>query len=244
MNTIKIGIVEDEVIIAYDIQSKLKLLGYTVVDLCNNYTSAIEMLKQKQPDLVILDINLHGENEGIEVGKYIRQHLNMPFIYLTANSDTDTISKAKETMPDAYLTKPFSKDGLYSAIEIALYNFNKNGLIKAGAERSKSKKHKDFLFVKVGDYFQRVVFADVLYVESEHNYVTIHTAQKKFVVRTTLQEFLENLDPERFVRIHRSFIVNLDKIEKINTSNIIINGREVPISANYREELMKTLNIR
>ena len=125
MDKIKIGIVEDQAIIALDLQSKLGMLGYIAFDTCDSYSSAIEMLISKRPDIVILDINLHGKNDGIRIGKFIRTKLNMPFIYLTAYSDSHTVAAAKETMPDAYLIKPFNKESLFSTIEVALHNFNK-----------------------------------------------------------------------------------------------------------------------
>ncbi len=244
MTAIKIGIVEDEVIIAYDIQAKLTSLGYTAFEPVHNYADAVEMLTTTGPDLVILDINLDDKNEGIKIGKYIRSKLDMPFIYLTANSDPATVSKAKETMPDAYLLKPFNRDSLFSAIEIALYNFNKTRKAKTGPAENENKNAKYFFFTKSGEYFHRIVFDEILYLESEGNYVTVHTAQKKFIVRVTMHDFLENFDPARFIHIHRSFVVNLGKIEKINASNVVINGKEVPVSGNYREGLLKLLDVR
>ncbi len=243
MNTISIGIVEDEMIIAYDMQSKLQSLGYTVAEPCGSYAAAIQMLTSAPPDLVILDINLDGRNEGIEIGKFIRKNMYIPFIYLTANSDTATVAAAKETTPNAFLVKPFNKDSLYSAIEIALHNYNSNRHVKNERSAEKSGEARDFLFVKIGDYFNRINFADILYMESEHNYVNVYTGQKKFPVRTTMQEFLESFDTGRFVRIHRSYVVNIDKIEKINAVNVIINGKEIPVSSNYREELLALLNV-
>lgn len=242
MSLIKIGIVEDEIIIADDMLSLLQSLGYQVPEPCGNYDEAIAMMQNEQPDLVILDINLGGKKDGIDVGKYIRNNLNIPFIYLTANSDKATIERARETHPDAYLVKPFDKADLYSAIEIALYNFNNQKKITP-QKNNTSPVLRTSIFIKDGEYFHKVNFDDIIYLESEHVYITIHTMKRKFLVRSTMQEYLENLDPAKFFRVHRSYVINLDKIDKINTGNIIVGGAEIPISKNYRDDLLKMLNI-
>ena len=97
--------------------------------------------------------------------------------------------------------------------------------------------------MKVDDYFHRIVFDNILYLKSEHNYVNIHTLEHKVLIRATLQDIFENLD-DRFIRIHRSYVVNSDKIDKINTSNILINGCEIPVSGNFRDDLLRRLTIR
>ncbi|MCF8448535.1 MAG: LytTR family transcriptional regulator DNA-binding domain-containing protein [Taibaiella sp.] len=240
MNRITIGIVEDESIIADDLQALLEDMGYLCPDPCASYNDAVEMIEQKKPDIVILDINLFGKPEGIRIAQHIRENYCIPFIFLTANSDCETVTKAKETRPDAYLVKPFQKADLYTSIEIALHNFKHSDL----KEKSPKKKLiKNALFIKEGDYFHKVPFDEIIYLNSEHVYVTVHTVNKKFLVRTSMQEYLENFDPSEFVRVHRSYVANLNKIEKINSHNIIVSGNEIPISKNHRDELLKMLHL-
>ena len=237
---IKIGIVEDEAIIADDLQDLLISMGYACPDPCVNFKTAIAMLQAEAPDLVLLDINLYGKPDGIRIASYIRANLNIPFIFLTANTDADTVAMAKETRPDAYLVKPFQKADLYTAIEIALYNFNYN---KRTAPRNSKSALNDTLFIKDGDYFHKVNVDDILYLSSEHVYVTVHTAQRKFLVRTSMQEYLEHFDPSLFVRVHRSHVVNIKQINKINSNCVYIGTDEVPMSKNHREDLLKMLNL-
>ena len=244
MNATKIGVVEDEIIIAYDIQVTLAAMGYNVFEPCCDHTSAIRMLTNDNPDLVILDINLGGKQEGIEIAKYIRSKADRPFIYLTANSDPATVETAKKTMPDAYLVKPFNKESLFSAIEIALYNFN-NGTRAVGHTNAATQViAKDFVFVKDGEYFHKVLFDDILFMESDHNYVTIHTSKRKLLARATLQEFMGNFNLSRFVRVHRSFVVNISKAGQISADNIIVEGYSIPVSNTYRDAFMAALNIK
>ena len=124
MNTLTIGVVEDEMIIADNLCNTLKKIGYQHTQPVSSYATAIEMLEKEKPDLVLLDIQIKGAKDGIEVAHYIREHYDIPFIFLTANSDPATVERAKQTHPNAYLSKPFTKDDLFTAIEICMHNFS------------------------------------------------------------------------------------------------------------------------
>lgn len=129
MTEIKILIVEDEPIIAEDIASALKKNEYEVSGIAYDLMDALHELKTNTPDLALLDINLNGAQEGIEIADYISKNYHFPFVFLTSYSDKGTLEKAKHTEPSGYIVKPFSEAGLYSTIEIAMYNFaqkNKN----------------------------------------------------------------------------------------------------------------------
>ncbi len=241
MSKIKVGIVEDEVIIADDIQLLLEQLEYDVLQPCENYEEAVAMLQNEQPDLVILDVNLGEQKDGIDIAKYIRSNMNIPFIFLTANSDIATVTRAKVTNPNAYLVKPFNKSDLFTAIEVALFNFN---TIKPPTQEKEKKILKKAVFIKDGEYFIKVPFDEILYLSSEHVYVVVHTKQRKYLVRTTMQEYIDSFDADLFFRIHRSYVANLEKIEKINSTSILVGGEELPISKNYRESLLNLLNIK
>jgi DNA-binding response OmpR family regulator len=123
MTVLKIGVVEDELVIARTILSSLDELGYAHCGPAISYTEAIEMFDNDRPDLVLLDIQLAGRKDGFDVAEKINEVYNVPFIFLTANSDFETIDRAKEVKPHAYIVKPFTKEELYAAIEIAFSNF-------------------------------------------------------------------------------------------------------------------------
>lgn len=117
----KILIVEDEIIIASDIEDKLVRAGFFVTGISHSGEMAIEKVKKEQPDLVLMDIQLSGEMSGIEAAKVITQQYKVPVIYLTSHSDSHTFSKAMKSEPDNYLIKPFDEYELKSAIEISLF---------------------------------------------------------------------------------------------------------------------------
>ena len=243
MDKIRIGIVEDDLLSAALLQQELSTMGYEVPDPCTDYNQAILMLASSPPDLVVLDIRLDGEKGGIEIAAYIRKHMDIPFIFLTANADKDTLNNAKSVMPYAFLVKPFKQSDLYAAIEIAINNFSFKD--KKGAENTNEDVHNknNFMFIKDGDYFYKVMFDDIQYLCSENVYVMVFTEHKKFTIRTSLNEFLEKFEPSKFIRVHQRYAVNVNKIDKINSNDLLISKNKIPISKSYKAQLMKKLNL-
>ena len=244
MAKIKIGIVEDEAIIADDLCDVLEKLGYDVAEPASTFMEGLEMIESEKPDLLLLDINLNGKKDGIDLAWKVKEEYDIPFIFLTANADAATVERAKQTDPPAYLVKPFNKDDLYTSIEICLHNYSKRKQSKTEtAPQQDNYFIKDALFIKDGYYFHKVFFRDIIYLESDNNYVTVHTVDKKHLVRTSLQNYLDHFDPNKFFRIHRSYVINLDHIVTINTEFVLLNKKELPIGKTYREELLGRLKL-
>ncbi len=238
MAVLKIGVVEDELVIARTLLNTLVELGYACCGPAISYTEALEMFDCDKPDLVLLDIRLAGRKDGFDVAEQLNEHYRMPFIFLTANSDAETIDRAKKVKPHAYLVKPFTKEELYAAIEIAFHNFT-------GSRPEKTAPAKDFMFVKDGYVFRKVFFSELVYLESDANYVTLHLlSQKKVMVRSTIHDFLEQLDPNLFIRIHRRFSVNIPLIDDIFPNELSLQGIKLPIGKSYRETLLNVLGIK
>ncbi len=239
---LKIGIVEDEMIIANVLSDMLMEVGYEVTEFASRYSEAITMIETEKPDLILLDINLLGPKTGIDVAEAIRKNYHIPFIFLTANLDAGTIEKAKVVKPSAYLVKPVTKEQLHSAIEIAFSNYNEENQATVNSEVANLPK--DFLFVKDGYVFRKVFFNEILYLESDANYVTIHLAgDKKIMVRFTMSEFLEQLDKKLFIRVHRSYVINIKMVDNVFPTEVSVKGQKVSIGKNYKDELMKILGI-
>ena len=243
MGALKIGIVEDELVIARTILGTLDELGYTHCGPAINYTEAIEMLEHNKPDLLLLDIHLSGKKDGIDVAQKLNELYRIPFIFLTANSDGETIERAKKVKPHAYIVKPFTKEELFAAIEIAFSNFAGNlGSIRT--EHVYPHQTKEYIFVREGYVFRKIFFKELLYLESDANYVTLHlTSQKKVMIRSTLNDFIAQLDPEMFVRIHSSYSVNIHLVDNVFPAEVSVNGIRIPIGKSYKDDLFKTLGI-
>ncbi|MEZ5059616.1 MAG: response regulator transcription factor [Saprospiraceae bacterium] len=122
MSEIRILIVEDEPFIAQDIAAIIEGIDYEVAHIAYDAEAALAFIEKEIFDLAILDVNLGGEKDGIDIGKVLFENKHTPFIYLTSYADRKTLEKAKPTRPKGYLVKPFDEKDLFSAIEIALFN--------------------------------------------------------------------------------------------------------------------------
>jgi hypothetical protein len=121
MPPLDILVVEDEAIVAMDLESRLSRLGYRVIGIASNGEEAIRRTSEAQPHLVLMDIRLKGDMDGIEAARLLRMHYDIPVVYLTAYSDDATLARAKLTEPAGYILKPFEERGLRAAIELAVY---------------------------------------------------------------------------------------------------------------------------
>lgn len=122
MESIKVLIVEDELLIAKDIHAHLEEYGYHVTGIAFDYEEAIENITNETPDIVLLDINLNGEMDGFRVAEFINKNYDIPFVYITSYGTQEIIAKAKHTRPTGYLVKPFKKADIFSSIEIGLFS--------------------------------------------------------------------------------------------------------------------------
>jgi PAS domain S-box-containing protein len=376
MATLKIMIVEDEIIVAKDIQRILKKLGYEAFDPYSNGKKALDAIEKLNPDLVLLDINLKSsEMDGVHVAEQIHQHYQIPFIFLTAFSDKNTLERAKLTEPYGYIIKPFEEDDIRTAIEIAYYKYTKDlelqnkgnrfaaaldsvdvaviitdanekvifmnkmaetltGCLKqealgkdisvamknspaetknafktlaktvvgessaeaapkvpisngagenkvavntfpilsvnnkingcafvmssnerpaASQDSTTDKNLFNFLeniyannsfFVKKDSRFVRVNFQDILWIEALDNYVIIKTASKEqYILHSSMKDIEAKLPPLNFARVHRSYIVQLEKIGALEENACIIDGNRIPIGKSYKDNLMSRLNL-
>ena len=243
MPRIKIGIIEDEMVIARTIESTLDELGYECCGPASGYGEALELLETDKPDLVLLDINLSGKKDGIDLAEKINLLYQIPFIFLTANSDMATIELAKKVKPHAYIVKPFNKEELFAAIEIAFSNYTAQRNV-ADSPNSSIPPPAGSTFLKDGKRFHRVAYTDILYVESDNNYTAVYLANaRKLLMRSSFTDFLATLPPSMFVRIHRSYAVNTSRLDSIDMEDVTVGSIRVPLSKSYRDSVMKTLGI-
>jgi DNA-binding NarL/FixJ family response regulator len=130
VNEVKILIVEDEPIIAEDIGALIERNDFVATAIAYTKKDALHELDTNLPDLVLLDINLNGEMDGLLIAEQIHEQYNIPFIFITSYSDKSTLEKAKYTEPSGYIVKPFNEAGLYSTIEIAMFNHAQKNKLK------------------------------------------------------------------------------------------------------------------
>lgn len=146
MSNASIMLVEDEIIVAADVQHRLQNMGYAVLGIFDTGEEAIEKAGELQPNLVLMDIVLKGEMDGIEAAQKIREMYDIPIIYLTAYSDEKILERAKVTEPFGYVLKPFEDREIQSAIEMALYKHQMEQKLKESEEKYRKLIEK---FLKV-----------------------------------------------------------------------------------------------
>jgi DNA-binding LytR/AlgR family response regulator len=246
MNTpVKILIVEDEMIIAANISLQLTTLGYDVIGIVPRAEEALVCVKQDQPDIVLMDINLKGELDGIDTVKLIKETHEVAVIYLTANADEAHFNRAKCTHPHAFISKPFKKLDLQRAIELTVDRIQqeKNEALADTASKSEPSPFmlSNCIFVRHHEKMVKVDIKDILYIEAERNYCRIYSKDREYLLVMTLKDMDEKLPSKHFLRVHRSFIVNLSQIDEIATSHIVIAKKAIPVSKSLKEELLKRL---
>lgn len=240
MSRIKILVVEDEIVIADTICATLEDLGYETFEPAINYEEALEFIASHKPDMAILDIQLKGSKDGIDLAHKIEKDYNLPFIFLTSNSDKATVERAKQVTPCAYLVKPFNSEDLYTSIELGLNNYAKTG---GGEKVDDNLLIEDAIFVKEKDLYYKIKFSDILYLQSDHVYIEVHTVgDRKYLIRNALKDITARL-PKNFFRVHRGYTINLDKVDAINSVYAIVNNARIPIGRNFRSDLIKRIRI-
>ena len=223
----KVLIVDDEVFISEQLNAVLIELGYRVTAIAYNTSTAIESLKSNPPDIAILDIKMHGENQGFAIAKYIREDMDIPFVFLTSFADKSTVKIASEFVPDGYLVKPFNERDIFSTLNIVLNRFEKKDL---------------FIYTKIGHEVHKLKVNDLLWIKSSDKYVVIHTKHRFYLKRDNIESFIGSNNLSMFVRIHRSYAVNIKKIDSVKGRKVLIGNQEIPISKTYYQTLQKSFH--
>lgn len=213
-------IVEDEYLIADLINTMLKRNGYNQVMHAESIDKAISALENK-PDVCFVDIRLDEEN-GIDFAKILQQR-EIPFVFITANNEMETIRSAALTNPQAYLSKPVNEKDLIATLEILRAKFPK------------------FIWVRTSLGKKKILQTDILYIEADNVYSKIVCEFKTYIERITLKE-IEELLESYFIKVHRSFIVNKNKIDFFNSNKLGVKEWQIPISKKYQKLVQSLKN--
>ena len=224
----KILIVEDEILIAEDLKDNLVSFGHDTVEMAHNKKDAIALVQTYDPDLVLLDVRMENERDGIDIGEYISANFQKPFIYITAHSDVNMVKEIVKTKPAGYITKPVKKSDLFAAISLV-------------SEQLAVKENNVF---KIKDGYSTVIIPidSIIYVESEGNYVNIFCDEKKYVARQSLESIIDELPDSNFFRIHRSYLINIKKVSKFSRKEVDMGKIVLPISRNLADDFTLRMN--
>lgn len=204
-----------------------KIPDLTLLDNFQTATNANEFFKKETVDLVLLDINL-PDISGLDFIKTIK---NPPKIIMTTAYPGYAVDSFElDTIVD-YLVKPFSFDRFLKAINKAENRIN-----------HQEKTQKKAIFLNIDKTIHKLYVEDILYIESDRNYVTFFTQNKKLSVIDSLKKWAEVLSSKQFIQIHKSYIINVKKIEKYSGSNVFINTQKLPLGRTYKNSFLESVN--
>jgi DNA-binding LytR/AlgR family response regulator len=245
--TAKILMVEDDMIIAADISMQLTKLGYEVTGINTRGEDALNTIENNRPDIILMDIILSGKMNGIETALVVLEKFQIPVIFLTSNSDDATFQQAIKAKPYAFISKPFQKSDLERTIKLALQRIAVEQ--ESAPENEDSEDHisamDDRLFIRHKDQMVKVLLTEILYAEADRNYCKIYTEKQTHLLSVPLRSIESQLPSDLFIRVHRSYVVNLQKIDAISEYHefLTIQSHQVPIARRAKEEVIKRLKL-
>lgn len=243
MSVFRIMIVEDDELTASKMEMQIDKLGHELFKWVKNSELAILALEQQQPDLILMDINIEGEYDGIELTDMIHQQWNIPIVFVSSLQDNYTFKRIKRTNPIAFIQKPFSAIQLQRTIELAIEQLQTTQERPYDISNAIAQQKQEYIFIKKRKQLEKVKIADIFYIESDGKYAQIYMVNKKYLVRMSLREIMNLLNSSKFIQTHRSFIVNMDKIKSVDLEDymIVLENMQIPISRREREVVLDRL---
>ncbi len=230
----RIVIVEDEALIADHLAMLLEGLDYEVLAIVDNAEDLFDALNQAQPDLVLLDIQIQGDLDGVDIAHVLNSKYQLPFVFISSNTDDKTLGRVKHADPAGFISKPFNPEQLRSVLK----------LVPGKSKALQPESVDTHFFIKDGLGHVRVAYADVLYAKADDNYTHLHTSEKRYVLSATLKKTEEQFQGHGFIRCHRSYLVNLKKIERLGGNFVQIEGEEIPVSESLRKNIVDKLDLK
>lgn len=241
---LKILIVEDDLIVGTHVSMILKNNGYEPLEIIIKGEDVIPYVSKNKIDLILMDISLAGKMDGIETAEAIYKSHKIPVIFLTANSDAATFNRAKGACPYAFIAKPFKPVHLIRAIELVVQQMIQDETTVTDKGKADEKLElDDRIFVRDKNRMIKINISDIQYVEAGRNYCTIKSLDKSYILSIPLKSFEEKLDSAQFMRIHRSYLINLNQINELDDHYIFFGNNKIPISKSHKSALNQRLKL-
>jgi DNA-binding LytR/AlgR family response regulator len=230
----KVLIIEDEFLIALSIQNALQKHDHNVCTIASNYTEAVSILENESPDIAILDLKLEGNKSGTDIAEKINETFKIPFIFLTSVTDQTLLNSLKYLNPSGIIIKPFNEHELIASLNLALFQYSKS-------DDSSTKK---YIFIKQKSEYSKIDLDQITYIKSQDVNILIHLKNHESLkTRTTLESFETQLNHD-FIRVHRSYIINIKAIKKVFKEHLLISKDIIPIGNKYKSKTLNILNIK
>jgi len=242
LKDLTILIVEDDFSFALELEILVKEIGYQVVATVDNSAEALEYIFADEPDLILMDVDIKGKFSGIEIAEKIK-HLQIPVLFITSLKQQSTYNRAKNTNFIGYMVKPLASFSLRSSIELAIQQLQLKSINTPQKETIIPLK-KDLFFKKNG-IFKKININQIYYIKAEGNYCRTITETEKLITSLNLAELEKILDNHHFLRVHRGYLINLKKIDYLDTvkNKIMIGSQTVPISRVKKALLLERIQL-
>jgi len=229
----KILVIEDEPMIAQDLTLILESEGFEVLGPFDNAIDVKAELVKDKPDLALVDINIKGDQDGVQIAATLLQEI--PFLFITSIYDKSTLRRVQKVNPEAYVLKPFKEVEVLMNVKLAL----------SKRQHSKQETSEEYLLIRDKGMTKPILVSEIDLISGEDNYTRIILeTNTEFLLSQTLKSTLEKLPESLFVRVHKSYVVNKSKIEGISGKRLFLNGRSVPIGRAFKKSFLESLRVK
>ncbi|OAV44708.1 LytTR family DNA-binding domain-containing protein [Lewinella sp. 4G2] len=241
-------IVEDEALYASHLEILIEDLGHTVGGCVDNAPAALQMVSNSPPDLVLMDINIAGDYDGVETAELIQKAHPCPVIFITARQDEQTFRRASRIGPANFLLKPFDELQVKRAIQLAVASVSTNATGRDARPADGSignTMEGQSLYVKSGDKLRKIDIGDITSASADGRYCEIHTAAGRYLMRITFRELMDRLPADQFLKTHRGHLVNegyIDSVDLRDSEIVLRGGRRIPLAKREREEFLRRVS--
>ncbi len=237
MPKIKVLAVEDDERLADTLRMVLDQLVYKLIEVVKQPVDAIRLLKATHPDVVLVGIDWGNGISGIKLVQQINEIQDVPVVYVSSHKEKAAMEKAIGLQPEAYVTRPYEAARLKAAVELAISRKQMEREEVQGIQ--KQAPPLKAVYVKEGSSLVKLLLQDILLAEAYDKYCFVYSRQKKYLLNTQLKNLVQQLPAQLFMQVHRSFLVNLDAIDKIipRQNCLEVAGKQVPVSKSYKTAL-------
>lgn len=237
MEKIRVLVSENIQNLEVDLRNRLQEMGFEVIDLVSGNEALLKVLENRRADVILMDSAIDGIKAATEIAiKY-----QTPVVFLSSDENIQNLKDIENSDAVSFISKPATDIEIYANLKLAfqMYEARQSNVTAQDLPQDK------YIFVRADYKLNKIRMVDIYYAEAKKDYVTIHTSDNVFTTHSTMKDVLKVLPRDRFIRIHRSYIVNIDKIFSIKYPDLIIENKMkiIPIGGLYRRELFSKLNI-
>jgi DNA-binding LytR/AlgR family response regulator len=246
MKIVNVLVVESDRQLTTELETYFKHTGYIHCLFTDKGEDALIWVKKTTPNIIFIDVDLEGALDGFALAAHVRElPIHIPIAFTSKGDSEAAYEKAEALRPYVFLVKPFSALTMRSAID-AILRRNTQDLLPSNQFDYVYESHvlREYLFVKTNSKFFKLTLSAIQWIQADGNYAILHANAKRFVVKISLNQLLEQLDSRLFIRIHRNFVVQITHIDSVDFAANELNmaGTVFPIGSKFKSDLANRLN--